>query len=64
MKERQYLCLRDCGDMNPGSACPDCGHWTGLHPSVVNPAIQTCLVCKMIFVWHLDIEIEADEVQF
>lgn len=39
------ICGRNCSEMNPGDACPECGHWSGFHPSVINPAVEQCPLC-------------------
>lgn len=41
-------CSRACSDLGPGDACPDCGHWSGVHPGVHNPALGSCALCLLL----------------
>ena len=34
-----------------GSACPDCGHTNVVHPGAHNPAIESCVLCRLEHVW-------------
>lgn len=40
-------CSRDCSDLGTGDPCPDCEHWSGLHPGTHNPALKHCSICNL-----------------
>lgn len=30
-----------------GAACPDCGHTNSVHPGTQNPAVESCVLCRL-----------------